>query len=77
MSKGVGIKSIGAGVDFGVPFRVWGRLRLQGYLLIRKRPPPPHMILGIVLLYGPRSGLFLMSEVPLLPSLTSKGVFRR
>jgi len=40
---------------------------LQGYLA-HKTPPPPqehHMALGVVLLYSPREGQFLMSEVPL------------
>ena len=41
--------------------------RLQGYLAHKKLPPPKdhHRSLGIGLLYGPRAGPFLMSEVPL------------
>ena len=36
-------------------------------MLVRNSPPPydHHRDLGIVLLYGPRGALFLMSEVPL------------
>ena len=40
---------------------------LHGYLAHEKLPPPPkdhHKTLGIVLLWGPRKGVFLMSEVP-------------
>ena len=40
---------------------------LKGYLADKKQPPPydQHKTLGIVLLQGPRRGVFLMSEVPL------------
>ena len=39
----------------------------RGTSLIRKRPPSqdPLKTLDIFLLYGPRRGVFLMSEVPL------------
>ena len=39
----------------------------MGTSLMRKNPPPEdsHGALGISLLQGPRSALFLMSEVPL------------
>ena len=44
---------------------------LQGYLAHEKQPPPPlgplYDPLGIVLLQGPRRGVFIMSEVPLYP----------
>ena len=41
--------------------------RIQGYLAHKKTPTPwdHHMTLGIVLLQGPRRGVFLISEVPL------------
>ena len=40
---------------------------LLGYLAHKKEPPPQdhRRALGMVLLYGPRGALFLMSEVPL------------
>jgi len=42
----------------------WGCI--QGYLAHEKTPTPQdqHRALGIVLLQGPRRGVFLMSEVP-------------
>jgi len=42
--------------------------KLQGYLAHKKQQPPPRTTigpLGIVVLQGPRRGVFLMSEVPL------------
>ena len=43
------------------------RQSCRGTSLVRNSPPPQdrHRALGIVLLYGPRGALFLMSEVPL------------
>jgi hypothetical protein len=40
---------------------------MQGYLAHKKQPPPQdyRRALGIVLLYGLRGALFVMSEVPL------------
>ena len=47
----------------------------RGISLIRNRPPPRdhHMTLGIVLLKGPRRGVFLMSEVPLYMTCVTCG----
>ena len=44
-------------------------LAVYGYLAHKKSPPPcdHHRILGLVLLWGPRGALFLMSEVALYP----------
>ena len=44
-----------------------GNNLLQGYLAHKKQPTSPdhHRALNIALLQGPRSALFLMSEVPL------------
>ena len=44
-----------------------GRILHRGASLIRNKPLPleHHGDLGIVLLWGPRGVLFLMSEVPL------------
>ena len=44
---------------------------IKGYLAHNKQPPPTedhHWALDMSLLYGPREGLFLMSEVPLYTS---------
>jgi len=51
----------------------WGSYR--GTSLIRNSPHPQghHRALGIVLLYGPRGALFLMSEVPLMPTVLREG----
>jgi len=54
---------------------------LQGYLAHKKPPPPKdhHRTLGMVLLYGARRVVSLMSEVPLYharsPPTTREGVF--
>ena len=47
--------------------KMQARFPYRGTSLIRNRPPPQdvHRALGIVLLYGPKGALFLMSEVPL------------
>ena len=44
---------------------------VQGSLAHKKQPPPldHHRTLGIVLLKGPRRGVFLMSEVPVYTTL--------
>jgi hypothetical protein len=56
-----------------VPARPCSYFPLKGGTsLIRTSPPPPqdhHRTLGIVLLKGPRRGLFLVSEVPLYKNL--------
>ena len=41
----------------------------QGYLAHKKSPPPydHRSAIGIVLIFGPRGALLLMSEVPLCP----------
>ena len=53
------LEKVRAGVDRVSSYR--------GTSLIRNSTPPwgHHRALGIVLLYGPRGALFLMSEVPL------------
>ena len=52
------------------------RWKYRGTLLIRNSPPPKdhHRTLGIVLLYGPRRGVFLMSVVPLQPAAVGSRV---